>query len=215
MRKLANAKAVFWFAAGAIVAGCAPIGMGSGYEDPPKPMIYAFDIVKRIEPGVTAEADPNEFKQDVYGLGPQARLLMRFKDLLPHVSDVRIDGDNKVQVQLTVVGDAADAAAAADAISVCALTRHFMMFATWDAAHQFGTTGRWKTPGGDFDRAECAKGTVSDKDKQAVVFDVTQWFIDYPKARNANYGLIATSAKPVEIAGDTSGSAYPRLLWSE
>jgi hypothetical protein len=189
--------------------------MGTGYEAPIKPMVYAFDAVKRITPEVSAEADPSTFRQSTYPLGLTDHMLVRFKDLLAHSSLVRLDDDNKVQVQLTVIGDPATAEAAANSISICPLTRHFMMFATWLAAHQFGSTGKWVHEGGDYDDASCVKGVVSKDNKQFLLFDVTQWFIDYPKARGANFGLIVTSTKPVTVAGDTSGSGYPRLLWSE
>jgi hypothetical protein len=208
----ANLASILWFGAGVVVAGCAPLTPGDFQDAPPKPMIHAFDAVKRIEPAVTAEADPSEFRQTAYGLSPTARLLMRFMDFPSHIQNVRIDGGSKVQVQITALSDVNEAAAA---IQVCPLTRHFMMFATWQAAHQFGSSGRWQTPGGDFDPSDCAKGTISDAGKGEIVFDVTQWFIDYPKARGVNYGLIAMSTKAVQIAGDTSGSEYPRLLWSE
>src|SRR5262245_55223111 len=114
MRKL---KKISWWILGAIVAtGCAPIGMGS-YGDPgPKPMTYAYNAVKLLDPDITDINDSSTTKQMSYPLGPTNHLLLRFKDLLSHASSIRTDGTNRVQVQVTVLGDAAAVTAAVDAV---------------------------------------------------------------------------------------------------
>jgi hypothetical protein len=88
-----------------------------------------------------------------------------------------------------------------------------MMLATWDAAHPFAGSGRWAAPGGDFDPAGCQP--ASQVNGQSLLFDVTQWFIDFPRGRGVNYGLIMVAIAPVTILGDNSGSYSPRILWNE
>jgi hypothetical protein len=115
-------------------------------------------------------------------------------------------------VQLTALSDVNAAVAS---LQVCGLSKHFFMFSTWMTVESFDQRGRWQTPGGDYDPSECAKGTISDATTGEIQFDVTKWFNDYEKARGANYGLIVLSSQVVQIAGDTSGGEFPRLLWSE
>src|SRR6476620_10505787 len=102
MRKLK--KACWWILAAVAVTGCAPLGAGS-YDTSPKPMVYAFNAVKRLNPGITDIQDPSTMKQTSYPLGPRDHILLRFKDLLSHAASVRTDGTNVVQVQVTVLGD--------------------------------------------------------------------------------------------------------------
>jgi hypothetical protein len=209
-------KSAIWWMVGAVLAtGCAPLSSGM-YGDPePKPVIHAFNAVKRITPSVTNPQDESMWLQSSYPLGPSDHLLLRFNELKGKADAVRTDGDNKVQVQITVIGDAADVQAAVDSVSVCPLTHDFMMYATWTAASQWGHEWKWNHEGGDYDEVGCKKGEISKTDPQSIVFPVTQWFIDYAKAKGVNFGQILISSRPVTIAGNNSGSGYPRLLWSE
>lgn len=199
-----------WFFAAAVISGCAPVAWEAG-SYPPREMTYALDAVKLISPSITSDRDPSAMRQSEYTVAPDKRLLMRFQHMSEHVSLIRTDEDSKVQAQLTVIGDPVEAQAA---LRVCPLTRHFFMMATWRAAMSVGD-GEWGKEGGDYDEVGCVDSAADKTDPKRLNFDVTQWFLDYPRARGANFGLILISSKPVRIAGDLSGSAYPRLTWVE
>ncbi|HUP58368.1 MAG TPA: hypothetical protein VM598_13000 [Bdellovibrionota bacterium] len=204
-------RKTFWFLAAAILSGCAPL-LDSTYVDPtPRPMEFAFNRVKLIQPEISRDDDPSTYEQDEYELAPTRRLLLNFNRLHEHVGAIRTDGTHKVQGRFVVLGDAAEAA---DSISLCPLTRKFMLLSTWEAAYANGTE-RWRRPGGDFDQAGCVKGAADPADAQVLLFDLTRWFIDYPRGRRVYYGLIALSTKAVRIAGDLSGASNPRMLWTE
>jgi hypothetical protein len=206
-------KKTLWFTVGLVLSGCAPLLDGGPYVDPePRPMEFAFDRVKLILPEVTRDDDRSTVDQPDYLIAPSRRLLLHFSNLHEHVSAVRTEGEHKVQGRVTVIGDAAEAAAS---LTLCPLNRQFALFATWEAAFPFNGAGRWARPGGDYDASGCVKGAASVDDPQILLFDLTRWFMDYPRSRRLYYGLIATSSKPVTIVGDQSGGSFPRLLWKE
>jgi hypothetical protein len=206
-------KPILWFLFGAVLSGCAPLLDSPVYEEPPpKPMEFGLDRVKLIAPEFTTENDPQTTEQPEYALSSTRRLLVRFSKMHDHTGLIRTNNGHKIRGRLVVLGDAGEAASA---LSICPMNRAFWLFATWDAAHHFDGQGRWHRPGGDFDEAGCVKGTADPDDAQALLFDLTRWFVDYPRGRRLYYGLIVTATKTTRIAGDLSGASFPKLLWEE
>src|SRR6185295_17632480 len=154
-------KSGMWWMVGALLAtGCAPLSSGV-WNGEPKPVVHAYNVVKRINPSVTDAQDASMWQQASYPLGPQDHLLLRFDELKGRADAVLADDDNRVQVRITVIGDAVAVQTAVDSVSICPLTHDFMMFATWLSASQFGHEWKWAHEGGDYDDEGCKKGAVS------------------------------------------------------
>jgi hypothetical protein len=199
-------------AASIALQGCALAVTGGGE---PVPQSFSMNGVKRISPSVARGDDPSSYLQDSYPVAPDSRLLFRFEELSTRdLSRIRVSAPDKVEVQVAAVS-AAEAAVAKDRLELCPVTRNWMMLATWSSAHPFGgADGEWARPGGDHDAAGCVKAHKTED--QRLLFDVTTWFVDYPRGRGLNYGLLLRSeSAAVSVVGERSGSYSPRILWKE
>jgi hypothetical protein len=175
---------------------------------------YALDAVKLIGSDVNGR-DPGTYTQGSYTIDSEHRLLLKFERLLEKAPYVRTTAGGEVTFKAWVVGNDSAVTVARSSIKVCPLTRNWMMYASWHRAHTM-IGGTW-SPGGEIDLEGCvehstpAGGEVS----KQLHFNMTQWFLDYPVARSANYGFAMVSETPVKIFGDSSGSYSPRLGWKQ
>ncbi len=197
-------------ASSAFITGC---GLEMGTTDPTA-REYSLDAVKQIGSGINGR-DRATFTQDRYAIGPERRVLLKYEKLMERVPYVRTDSGNEVVLKVWVLGDAAAVTAARASLKVCPLTRNWMMYASWDRAHTM-VGGGW-TPGGEVDMEGCVSHSApgSGDSEGLVHFKVTRWFLDYPVARDVNYGLALLSDVEVNIVGDRSGSRSPRLGWRQ
>lgn len=182
---------------------------------------YSFDGVKLITPTITKSNDPQAYSRNQYTISPTSRLLMRFEDLGSHSNDIRIGTDRRVRVQIAVV-NIADIVIARETLKLCPLVNQWMMLATWNLRHPFGQDGKWSAEGSDFDPAGCVSPVTVDNNltkrdtvSPILTFDMTDWFVNYARGRNQNYGLVLIAEKSVTICGDANGSYSPRILWDE
>jgi hypothetical protein len=189
---------------------CAPLLKD---QSPPVPQVRALDGVKLIDTGITDGYDKATYTQDQYVLQPgQSRLLLRFNSMNSKINQIRTDGDNKVELVVSLPTES-EATAAKASVSVCPVFKNWMMLATWENAAPFGDMDRWNTPGGDYRESECVR--AHDQSGSSLKFDVTSWFVNYLQARRVNYGLILVSDRTCTIIGENSGAFSPRLTWNE
>lgn len=182
---------------------------------PPEPRTYSMDGVHLISPSFSSGQDPRTFLQPEYALSDTERLLVRFESLGAKESSVSLADGRKVKVQIGLV-HGVDPDQAEASLVLCPMVHDWMMLATWTAGHPFGASGRWNSPGGDFESSGCVSGVKSDSDGTNILsFDVTQWFVDYVRGRGVNYGqiLYAPNGKKIEIMGETNGTFSPRISW--
>ncbi len=191
-----------------LLAGCGALKPAGSHE-----AVHSLDGVKLISPTITDQYDPVSFTQERYELGPERRLLLRFERLKENEPRVSLGGDKKVELELTL-SRAEDLTAAQGALHVRSLTRTWMMRGTWDFAYPFfWPQGRWILPGGDYDPVDQPLERLSGDRK--LIFDVTAWFLNYPRARQENFGLIVLSDQTITIEGDLSAGGSPRVTWKE
>jgi hypothetical protein len=179
------------------------------------PQLYSMDGVKLVGDGIEDMQDPATFGQASYPISPSRHLLLRFESFRDKWDSIDTSPGKKVQVQLAVL-DSGQLGSAVNSLRLCPVTRNWMMLATWRLAHPFGQDGKWAQLGGDYDGAGCVQGMLpSTPDGKSILFDMTQWFTNYPRARGLNYGLILISDSPTAVAGETSGSYSPRILFDQ
>ena len=99
------------------------------------------------------------------------------------------------------------------------------MWASWTNAHPFAKSGRWSSPGADYDSSECVTADSAIKndpdtgrpaDPNAIYFKVTRWFRDFVVGRNVNFGhVLKSSGDEISVYGDASGSYSPGILWNK
>jgi hypothetical protein len=174
-----------------------------------------MDGVKLLSASITDPNDPRSMMQNQYPIASNSRLLIRLENLLEKVGEISlIDGD-KVTVEITLL-NAADAAAAKTSFQVCPVLKNWMMLATWNRAYPMGSDGMWGQVGGDYDTDSCVSTPVVGTNGKDLTFDVTEWFMNYVRGRQINYGLMlfSTSSTPIQIKGDTDGYSAPRISWT-
>ncbi len=189
-----------------VLAGC-----GEGIYKSTQ-VVLSIDAIKLISKGNVTLDDPNAYGQAHYSISDTNRLLLRYEKL----SDYFGKTVSEIYFQLTL-SDATDLSAATEVLEICPIIRDWMMLATWELAHPYSSEGRWKNHGADFDGSGCIKGKVgqnaiSELDKRTLLFDIKNWFRDYPQARSKNDGHIVISSKSLSILGETSSSHSPRLV---
>lgn len=190
------------------MAGCGALKPAGTQE-----AVHSLDGVKLISPTITNQYDPMSFTQERYELGPERRLLLRFERLKESEPRVSLGNGNKVELELTL-SRPEDLTAAQGAFHVRSLNRTWMMRGTWEFAYPFfWPQGRWIQAGGDFDPVDQPLERLSGDRK--LVFDVTDWFRNYPRARQENFGLIVLSDQAIAIEGDLSAGGSPRVTWKE
>ena len=200
---------LIWFIVAVLaisVTGCGRYGLGGSVSTQ-----YSLDGVKRIAPGLGSN-DPLTFNQSTYLVSTTSHLLLRFETLSTYVDNIDDTAGKYIQIQITV-SDSALVAAAVSSLHLCPITKAWMMLASWELAHPFGGGDRWTTPGGDYEASGCVSGTQSIGTSN-ILYDMTQWFKDYPKGRKKNDGLILISSQDIVIIGETSGTYSPRILFN-
>lgn len=176
---------------------------------------YSLDAVKLIAKSISQGEDPSTYGQSQYEVNSERRLLLKFEELSKYVDSVDLSSGKKLELQISVGGNAEEVL---NSLKICPLLHSWMMLATWEYAHPFGEkTNKWKTPGGDYDEYDCVSGKLKPfqkkGDERTLLFDVTEWFKNFPRARKTNDGLIVISSSIVKIIGETSGSFSPRLIF--
>ncbi len=189
------------------VLGCGPLSTQNLKDSQQE---RSIDGVKQIVVGIEDTQEPSTFNQSRYLVSSNHRVLLRYEKLESESQDVRLEGGRRVRV-LIAPDKGTDLAHLQKHLKVCPLMRNWMMAATWKRAHPFNREGRWEADGGDFDRNECV---VSKTNIEGfAIFDVTDWFSNYVRGRNQNFGLILISDDSVTIEGDAQGTLSPRIQW--
>lgn len=189
---------------------------------PVSTMQFSMDGVKLISPDLGSGQESQSFLNSRYALTSQSRLLVRLENLLDLVERVSVENGKKVWMHIATVASE-NAEAAAQSLELCPITRNWMMLANWSFAHPF-SGGEWKNPGADFDAFSCQTGSVKENTR-VIRFDITQWFVDYPRGRRENFGLILkirdsvlrdSQANPeIVVIGDDVSSFSPKLVFDE
>lgn len=213
-------KTLTFFAVFAVLlSGCGYPYLG-GTLAPSVAQSFSVEAVKQIAPEFTAGDTPEAYGQSHYEVGPEKRLLLRYENFSSHVHTVNLGADNskKVWVQVAVESDPAEARAR---LELCPLVADWMMLATWRFAHPFGSAGRWQTAGSDYEAGGCVRAAPvpaqpDDSFKpDRIQFDMTQWFIDYPRGRGLNFGWVLKASDAVRVVGETSPGLSPRVLFEK
>jgi hypothetical protein len=179
----------------------------------PVPQVRAMDGVKLLHSGIEDGYDKATYMQEQYTLQPgQSRLLLRFNSMNSKINQIRTDGTNKVELQISLPTEA-EATAAKTVLSACPVTKNWMMLATWNSAAPFTDLDHWSTPGGEYKASECVH--AYDQSGALLKFDVTPWFINYLQARRVNFGLILIADQSCTVMGEASGASSPKLSWNE
>jgi len=214
-------KRVGWCLEIALVAvgltGCGDFSIGKK-EYPTVAVAYSLDAVKQISPTITDGDDPQTYGQARYDVGPGSRLLLRYESFSTYTDKVDVSGTKKVKVQLTVESDPSEARTR---LKLCPLLADWMMLATWRSAHPFGPGGQWQTQGADFETPSCVSAEAvpaspdPDYKPEELIFDMTKWFVDFPRGRGINYGWVVTATSDVRLVGETSGAHSPRVFFEK
>jgi hypothetical protein len=207
---------------------------GEYLDDMSVPVEISFDVVKYISEDKELLNDRDTFQQNVFEIGPRARLIMSLGDLKDKADNIRVDEKHRIWTQISLVRES-DRAQALDSLEVCPITRSWMMLSNWNRAHPYGRSGKWASSGGDYAKSLCKKGLKDlngdlakmpsgktneiisplDPTPQKIYFDVTEWFQNYVLGRSENFGLILISDKTFKIEGDQSPALSPRIQWVE
>ncbi|HEX4923932.1 MAG TPA: hypothetical protein VFV50_07595 [Bdellovibrionales bacterium] len=224
-------KHVFSILTALSLAGCGSPKLSQ--EAPLNEEMRVSDVIKLISSDIKEGADDTTFDQQHYRVGPSRRLLIMYSSLNSHVGTINTANGGKVTLELSLTIPA-DTDSALNAFKICPITDKWMLLATWERAFP---RRKWNTPGGDFDLAGCVSPTstkpavssasqnqstqpqataapAADPDG-SLYFDITKWYLNYPKGRGVNYGLILVSTAELEIMGDRSGGRSPRIYWYE
>lgn len=175
---------------------------------------FSFDGVKLIAKEIEDGTHESTFSQKHYIVNYDRRLLMRFESLSAHEKEV--DASKPVKLVIGIYGD--QRASDVGYLTVCPIERDWMMLATWRNAHPFGLEGKWQIDGGDYENTGCVTGVIGsdypERKAATVEFDVSRWFLDYPRGKQINYGLILLSKNDVLIGGEKNYFP-PRITFSE
>ena len=186
------------------LSGCGKYNRGIGTDTND----YAIDAVKSISKSSGAKNDQGSYRQVSYELNQERSLLMRLEDLLSREHSIAALDPSGVTIEVTLLSGEINS------LKLCPLTTPWMMLATWTQAHPFGGEGKWRREGGDYNLSDCMSPVVGSKPNRAK-FVITQWFLDYPRARRENAGWILISDKRVTISGDKSATEYPRISYAK
>lgn len=209
----ASLLSVGFLGLGCEVSGWSP----SPSVNPPQEKAFAIDAVKLIRSDIERGDEASTFGQSVYGLGSQARLLLRYEKLSEKKG---ILGTQPLKLRVFGV-TAGDVAAMRAEGKVCPIASPWMMLATWTAGHPW-RGGEW-FPGGNLDQNECivADTPTSDglcADPGAVCFDLTRWYkiwiLERPDSPR-NFGFALVTGVPFSLYGETMAAKAPRIQWFE
>lgn len=213
------------------LAGCGSPRLGS--EAPLNEEMRPSDVVKLISSDIKVGADETTFDQQHYRVGPSRRLLIMYSSLNSHVGTINTSSGGNITLEINL-STPTNVNAALAALKICPITDKWMLLATWERAFP---RRKWNSPGGDFDTEGCVAPSTTkpvvasggrDQGSQprpnalpatssdgTLYFDITTWYLNYPKGRGVNYGLILVSDSDLEIMGDRSGGRSPRIYWYE
>jgi hypothetical protein len=181
----------------------------------------SLDGVKLIAADISNSSDATTMGQSRYKITADRRLLLRFEDLTERAMDINVTTDKKVELLTYCLDYPTCNTDAVTDLKLCPVTREWMMLATWNYAHPFGS-GAWKRAGGDYEEDGCLAPINEPIDPLAtepapLKFDIKSWVIDYAQGRKKNDGwiLIPESQATFEVYGEKSGRYSPRLKFDE
>ncbi len=176
--------------------------------------VHPLDGVKLVRASVASPTDPSTIGRPEYLIDSDSRLLMRLESLQEHADEIRTDEGYSLKLVVTPIASSASGREEARArLQLCALARNWMMLATWKRGHPFDATGKWSTPGGDYDSEQCFSPELTEEG--LLVFTVTPWFVMEVRGRGRNYGFVLMASAPVTIRGDGSSAQGPWLQWTQ
>jgi hypothetical protein len=175
--------------------------------------VYPLDGVKLLRSDVESPTDPSTMSQSTYELSRDSRLLLRLETLSEHAEKIRTMDGHSVKLIVTPKATSdAEREQARSRLQLCALTRNWMMLATWKRGHPFDASGKWSVPGGDYDPAQCFSASLTTEG--LLSFTVTPWFLMEIRGRGRNFGFVLLATDSVTIAGDAAGPDAPRFEWT-
>jgi hypothetical protein len=211
-------------------------GSGTGLEPTPPPVheeMRTPNLVKLIASDIEDPVEETTFGQLRYLVAPNRRLLLSYTSFVNHVGLITISGSRRIYLELNLQNVTESATAIAN-LKVCPVLAQWALRSNW---FRSGPRTNWKSPGGDIDTTGCVSGKLQKTEESAPVgtpapgptptptpvpeptgsiyFDVTDWYLNYPKGRGTNFGLVLTSGASIEVLGDQSGARSPRLYWHE
>lgn len=193
------------------LVGCGPL-TDTAHEEPKSyTEEYSLEAVKLISPSISRGEEGAPNSPTSYELGSERRLLMRYEKLRDHVDKIDVRDKKVVVLEVTLV-DPATRNIAIASLRLCPLLKNWMMLATWKNAHPYET---WSTPGADYDESECVRADLVRSTGAKLQFDITRWFVNYPKGRSTNYGFTLIASGPVRLVGTKSGSNSPRMQFDK
>jgi hypothetical protein len=174
-----------------------------------------MDGVKWISPSVRVENDARTYFQNSYLISPQGRLLLRREDLHEKMDTIFVDETHPVLLTLSLA-DSGNMTTAIANLKLCAVSKNWMMLATWEKAHPYGDSGYWKSQGADFVTESCLSPTQVLNEVSQIQFDVSELIQVRLTGMREAYGWILLSDNAeVEIVGDKDSQLFPRLQWTE
>ncbi|MEN9723234.1 MAG: hypothetical protein RJB38_1220 [Pseudomonadota bacterium] len=175
--------------------------------------VYPLDGVKLLRAGIDSPTDPSTLSQPEYRLDTDSRLLLRLESLSQYNNTIRTTDGYSVQLIVTTKAETdAERDHARSHLQLCALTKNWMMLATWKRGHPFDSSGKWSKPGGDYDPDQCFSASITTQG--SLSFNVTPWFVMEVRGRGKNFGFVLLTSAPVTIGGDASGADAPRFEWT-
>lgn len=181
----------------------------------------AFREVKLIRSDITDSQNPETLKSSTYHIGPNSRLLLRFSEL--QNVDPEIINLYPVVIKVSLSGPSSQESQ--KALSLCPISKNWMMLATWQYAHPY-KYGNWESDGGDIFSEMCV-GILSPSEldklnaeektqcnENSLCFDIRPLLENLYRINKLNYGfiLINNHQEGLMIHGDNS-VLQPLILW--
>ncbi len=173
------------------------------------------DGVKLISASIKKGDDNSTYLQSTYTLNSSSRLLIRREDLVERAPNLLVDVSHPVLLKLHVVS-AANRDEALSQLRVCALTKDWMMLATWKKAHPYGPGGAWDEQGGDYEVETCVSGVADATVSTLMNFDLTVLVETKVVGLGEIYGwIVMQNAGETNIGGEDHPTLYPSFGWTE
>jgi hypothetical protein len=227
----------------ASLSACGPGGRSTSAEPRLYEEMRVSDIVKHISTDIKSSTDERSFEQQYYKVGPNDRLLIMYSTLTSQADRINTADGGKVLFEINLE-KVADSARASSSVKLCPITAKWMMLATWERAFPRkkweNPGGDYDADGCITPSLTKPSVTITPTKKQSsndsdirpvttptptptpepvadgtLFFDITRWYLDYPKGRNINLGWVLISSQEMQVMGDRSGSRSPRLYWYE
>ena len=187
-------------------------------SDPYVEKQFFANELKLISSDIPDPRDPRTFKQEIYNLSQESRVLVRLESMQTRTSNTVISRSKRMYFSVSSPELESRYSDLSAGIQVCPVRSNWMMLATWTRAHPFPTnSGRWSRAGGDFQQSDCFLSVSSypTPEPDTLYFDVSDWYLYQLQSRSENFGLIIVSNTGATIYGDENIRKGPKFIWTE